>query len=207
MNRIEIEQLLPEVFRRAAVPGEPLAELLEVMARFQTPAETAIERIETYFNPRIAPESFLPMLAAWVDLARLVGGTGTRDPGRDWPLDPGRLRELILAAAELSQWRGTGHGLKRFLEIATGTSGFLLDESGAGGDGTPRPFHLLVKAPASARAQQRLIERILVQEKPAYLTHELVFTEDPASPAGPSPAARDDEPAPKRPDVEGTGGP
>ncbi|MBK1699990.1 phage tail protein [Thiococcus pfennigii] len=206
MNRIEIEQLLPEVFRRATVPGEPLAELLEIMVQFQAPAEATIERIESYFNPRIAPEAFLPMLAAWVDLSRLVGGAATRDPGRDWQLDPGRLRELILAAAELSQWRGTRYGLKRFLEIATGRSGFSFDESGAGDDGRPRPFHLRVRAPGSARAQRRLIERILVQEKPAHLTYELVFIEEATSPEGAPPAWIAGEQASGRPDVEPTAG-
>ena len=40
------------------------------------------------------------------------------------------LRELIAAAAQLSQWRGTAQGLQRFLETATGIEGFELDEEG-----------------------------------------------------------------------------
>jgi hypothetical protein len=39
----------------------------------------------------------------------------------------------------------------------------------------PRPFFIVVRAPAEARRHQALIERIVEQEKPAYVTYQLIF--------------------------------
>ncbi|HVR84197.1 MAG TPA: hypothetical protein VMU54_07800, partial [Planctomycetota bacterium] len=87
----------------------------------------------------------------------------------------GRLRELVAGAAYLSQWRGTWRGLGRFLEIATGVSGFTVEESVAGTDGELIPFHIRIGVPRNARVHRTLIERIITLEKPAYVTFELDF--------------------------------
>jgi hypothetical protein len=117
------------------------------------------------------------MLADWVDLTRFMRASAFADGGTQDLISSGngRLRELIAAALELSQLRGTRLGLLRFLETATGLKGFEIEENPSTADGEPRPFHILVHAPPEARAHESLIRRIVGQEKPAYVTCDLLF--------------------------------
>lgn len=181
MNAGAIETLLPEVFRRTLHEGGVLAALLEVMARLQQPSEAVLAEVECYFDPYRAPDAMVPVLAAWVDLQRFFPGHLRADAAAAsenalMAGSVGHLRELIAIAIELSQWRGTRRGLLRFLEVATGLRGFRIDEQVADGSGQPIPFHIKVIAPAAAAPQRSLIERILDQEKPVYVTCELAFT-------------------------------
>jgi phage tail-like protein len=155
MKRIEIERLLPEVFRRTAGPGTPLAALLEAMQALHEPVEEVLAHLETFFDPYQAPDEFVFFLARWVDLERLfVAGPHASTPVeiQRFPSGLGQLRELIASAAFLSKWRGTARGLLRFLETATGVPGFEIVENAPGPDGRPRPFHLSIHAPASAES-------------------------------------------------------
>src|SRR5207245_9434860 len=84
------------------------------------PAEAILKDIARCFDPYETPDRFVPYLAAWVDLERLLYETPYARRPSPWPSGNGRLRELIAAAAYLSEWRGTSKGLLRFLEVATG---------------------------------------------------------------------------------------
>ena len=185
MKRNEIEQLLPEVFRRTVRPGNPLFALLEVMEALHAPSEEVLAELDLYFDPYRTPDHFVPYLARWVDLHRFLselpepqreGETGAA-ASVPFPSGLGRLRELISAAAFLSKWRGTSRGLMRFLETAVGLEGFEIDETVPGPEGRPKPFYLLIKAPADAERYRALIERIVEMEKPAYVTYDLEFRE------------------------------
>jgi phage tail-like protein len=171
MKRSEIEHLLPGIFQRTITPGSPLWALLTVMEELHAPDEDVLTHLDSYFDPYRAPDDFIPYLAGWVDMARLLVAapeefTGTVLP--PFPSGMGRLRELIAAAAFLAQWRGTAKGLQRFLITATGVSGFVIEEQVPG-----RPFHLRIQAPQAAAAYKDLIQRIIELEKPAYTTYEL----------------------------------
>jgi phage tail-like protein len=181
MRRTEIERLLPSVFRQTIYPGSPLLAILDVMSALHEPSEDVLERLETFFNPFRTPDRFVPLLAGWVDLERLFDdstGLSTIAASARAPLSTGlnRLRALTIMAAYLSQWRGTRKGLVLFLEIATGTSGFIIDESVIGPDRRPIPFHIRLIAPESVRPHRALVERIIESEKPAYVTWELAFS-------------------------------
>jgi len=180
MKREEIENLLPRVFRQTLRPGGPLSGLLEVMELLHEPAETVLAQLETYFNAYGTPDIFVPYLACWVDLDRFYPFYSAQPAEIQRAVDPissgtGQLRELIAAAAYLSQWRGTAKGLKLFLETATGMNGFELVETVADENGHPRPFHIRILAPPDAGPHIALIERIVKQEKPAYVSYELEF--------------------------------
>lgn len=176
MRRDEIARLLPEVFQRTLEPGSPLAAWLGVMEELHAPAEAVLAQLESHFDPRQTPERLLPMLAAWVDLTRFMRTPTTAPDASDLiSSGTGHLRELIAAALALSQARGTRQGLLRFLEVATGLTGYRIEENLAAEAGPARPFHLLVQAPAAARAHEALVRRIVEQEKPAYVTFELTF--------------------------------
>lgn len=180
MKRSAIEPLLPEVFQRTLKPGSPLSEILSVMEALHTPAEQALDILESHFNPYRAPDRFVSFLARWMDLDRLFPRYNDEAENSSSPNPPistglGRLRELIRATIYLSQWRGTAKGLQLFLETATGKRGFIIDEEVPDSDGFIRPFHIRVRVPHSIASHRTLIERIIEQEKPAYVTHELDF--------------------------------
>ncbi len=184
MKRNEIEQLLPSILRHTAYPGSPLAALLDAMESLHAPSEEILDNLATFLDPYQSPDHFVPYLAHWVDLGRFLTEApafGRSDsvslPEVSTPFPPGlgRLRDLISAAAQLWQWRGTRRGLLGLLETATGIKGFEIDETAVSPTGSARPFHLLVCAPAPAKSYQRLIEQILEMEKPAYVTYELRF--------------------------------
>lgn len=182
MKQSEIIQLLPGVFQRTARPDSLLAGLLAAMETLQEPAEEVLANLDAYFDPYRAPNYFVPFLAQWVDLGWLVSmpspdRSAASPTSPPFPSGIARLRNLIANAAYLSRWRGTAHGLCRFLEIATGLIGFKVDEQVRGPDGQIRPFHLHVYAPGESQRYSTLVEQIIQSEKPAYVTYELTFDE------------------------------
>jgi phage tail-like protein len=183
MKRNDIKYLLPGIFQQTLREGNPLAAILEVMEALHAPSEKTLLTLAAKFDPRRAPDEFVPFLAQWVDLGRLFDKPlqehgPHRSAPRLLPTGLGRLRELIAAAAYLSQWRGTRKGLLLFLETATGTERFEIEERVMGPDGRPIPFHFRLRAPKEMRSCRALIERIIESEKPAYVTFELAFTND-----------------------------
>jgi phage tail-like protein len=178
MNADEIRYLLPDVFQSALGERSPLTAILHVMEAFHAPVEAEIGRFPDRLDPRRTSDGFIPLLARWVDLDRLfderVRGRDV-SPKRLLPTGLERLRELVAMAAVLSQWRGTALGLRLFLETATGLKGFQIDEHVLGEDGRRRPYHVRIGCPAAAQAYEHLVRRIVVSEKPAYVTYELQF--------------------------------
>ncbi len=177
MKRAEIEQLLPEIFRRTVRPGTPLAALLDVMEELHEPSEEVLHELDRHFDAARCADSMVPYLALWVDLDWLLSRAEDEphSEGRPFPAGMGRLRLLIERAFRLSQWRGTRRGLQLFLETATGLAGFQIQEQPPDSIGRPRPFHLRIVAPAEAKPLSLLIERIVEQERPAFVTYELEF--------------------------------
>lgn len=179
MKHQEIKQLLPEVFQRTDHKGTPLHGLLKIMETMTEPAEEILQQIPDYFNPYTTPEKFLPFLASWVDLDRFFPGFQNQaiaDNNTLQLLGTGRLRELIIAAPQLSKLRGTASGLQLFLETASGEKGFKIDESIVSENGNALPFHIQITAPKAAEKHYTLIKRIIEQEKPAYVTYNLKFS-------------------------------
>lgn len=193
MKQAEIQRLLPEIFQRAIRPQSSLYAILSVMELLQAPSEDLLQNLEINFDPRRAPDEFVPYLAGWVDLDRLLTvAPGQADPATlpTFPTGTGRLRELLAAAPYLSRWRGTNRGLIAFLEIATGQTGFSIEEQVPGPAGQPQPFHLRVQAPQLDKTARALVERIVELEKPVYVTFEMAYP-DPdqdTSAAPPTPA-------------------
>ena len=180
MKRADIEQLLPEIFRRTLPPvrtgANPLAAFLDVIEGLQAPDEAILTSLDTYFDPYRAPDLFVAYLAGWVDLDGLWIENPQEFTAKTLPRFPsgvGRLRDLIASAVYLSRWRGTAKGLLTFLETATGITGFAIDEQVLDEDGQPIPFHIRVRAPKEAAVYRALIDQIIAKEKPAYVTYEL----------------------------------
>jgi len=177
MKRSEIERLLPTVIRRTIRQSNPLPAILEAMSALHEPSEALLTRLDGIFNPFRTPDAFVPFLARWLDLERIFDEAQAPAAGGRAPITTGTgcLRALTAAASYLSQWRGVKKGLDHFLEIATGTQGFTIEEQFIGTDGAPIPFHLRVIAPEAVKPHRALIERVIESEKPAYVTYELAF--------------------------------
>ena len=180
MKASQIKRLLPSTFQRAWTPSSPLAAILALMEDHHTPAESVLSRLNTFFDPRCAPDDFVPYLASWVDLEMLLDLSHAEEgsPTPTLSTGVGRLRELVANAAKLSHWRGTRTGLRLFLETATGATGFDINEAVRGSDGKVKPFHLVITASSELIPHRGLIQRIIELEKPAYVTYELVFRSD-----------------------------
>ena len=177
MELIRIRQLLPGIFRRTLREGTPLFALLKVMETLHAPSAAVLHHLDEVFNPRRTRSDFVPFLAQWLDLHNVLIDSPVEqrgDPERLWSrIERGRLRELVANAADLSGWRGTARGLRKFLEIATGESGFEIEEQVKDTDGVIRPFHFRIKVPKTLTNRIRLIEHIIQSEKPAYVTFEI----------------------------------
>jgi phage tail-like protein len=183
MKRVDIELLLPEIFRRtlSRQGDSPLLAFLDVMERLHAPSEAVIDSLDTFFDPYRAPDVFIPYLASWLDLDPLWIDSPERFTAKTLPPFPtgvGRLRALVAEAAFLSQWRGTAKGLLRFLEVATGEQGYRIDENVVDEHGSIIPFHIRVHVPMAASPYMTLIRRIVEREKPAYVTFELQVEND-----------------------------
>ena len=175
MRHQAIERLLPAAFQRAATPGSPLRALLEVMEELHAPDEAILDSVDELFRPYRTPDAFVPYLAGWLALDHLLPAPGRSAPGGQLPMPVGRLRDLVAHGAELAQWRGTPTGLRRTLEIATGVTGFGIDEPPG------RPFHVVVRVPPAAADQMALVRRVVDTEKPAATTAEVVLFQEEAS--------------------------
>jgi len=177
VKKAQIKRLLPSVFQRTMRAANPLLAILDVMEAMHAPSESALDHLDTTFDPHRTPDKFVPYLASWVDLEILldVPPSGASSASASLSTGLGRLRELAAAAVTLSQWRGTRKGLQLFLETATGKQGFEINERVVGAEGMPKPFHLQINAPGELTPHRTLIEKIIELEKPAYVTYELEF--------------------------------
>ena len=94
---------LPEIYES----DDFTSRFLMLFESFWKPISSQIDHVETYFDPLLTPDDFLPWLASWLGLPI------------DNQLPIERNRMLIESAMELSQRRGTISAFKKYLEIYT----------------------------------------------------------------------------------------
>ncbi|MEU4591058.1 phage tail protein [Micromonospora aurantiaca (nom. illeg.)] len=194
MRRAAIERLLPAAYQRAAGPGSVLGALLDVMEALHAPDEAVLADVDALFGPYRTPDGFVAYLTRWVAMDHVVAAPRADAP---LPLPAGRLRDLVAHGALLARWRGTPYGMRTALELATGVTGFVLDEP------PERPFHLVVRVPPAAADRLALVTRIVEAEKPAAVTVEVLASPVDAEPADPVPATPSPPPdsGPPEPDT------
>ncbi|MEU1967429.1 phage tail protein [Micromonospora sediminicola] len=192
MRRTAIERLLPAAYQRAAGPGSVLGALLDVMEALHAPDEAVLADVDALFGPYRTPDGFVAYLTRWVAMDHVVAAPRVDAP---LPLPVGRLRDLVAHGALLARWRGTPYGMRTALELATGVTGFVLDEP------ADRPFHLVVRVPPAAVDRIALVTRIVEAEKPAAVTVEVlaVTAAPPGDPAPPTDPPPSDPPPPDTP--------
>lgn len=160
-----IQSLLPQIMQQTVTAGTPIETILSVMASFVTPLEDWMRSLDALYDAERTEPRFVLFLAQCVNIAWV----------RDAGISLNNLRRLIANSRELSLFRGTAEGLRRFLELATGVTGFEIRDHGRQGNqagSRSRPFHLDVLYPPQAGSQLSVIRRIVDHEKPAYMTFD-----------------------------------
>jgi len=176
MKRSDIISLMPSIFQRSVNVDDSLSALVDTMEGLQAPAEQVLDRLETYFNPHLTSDEMVPFLGKWVDLdwMWLDDEQLLRNHSNDSELTVNALRKMVFKSFELAKWRGTLKGLIHFLEIATETQGFVIEEN-VDLHGQYKDFHLVVRSPKKLEHKKKMIDHIVKNEKAAYISYELVF--------------------------------
>lgn len=178
MASTRLRDCLPQVIAAGAEAG-PLAALLAAADGMPQPVFEILDHLEEWFSPTTAPDPMVCFLASWVDLDWLTLPESTTRARSTLPGGTAPLRDLLLASAELASRRGTAGGMVRFLEIATGRTGFVVEDAG--------DFHLCVRLPAEADHLIDTVQRIVAATKPAHVTAEVfVAPTEPTRPRAPA---------------------
>ncbi|WP_204104501.1 MULTISPECIES: phage tail protein [Spirulina sp. CCY15215] len=177
---------LPDLYREVDFVGR----LLKIFEEAFEPDFNTASTLWAYLHPRTAPEAMLPFLAHWVG----------------WEMTPilslKKQRDLIAKAIEIYRWRGTRRGLRYYLHLFTdlpldehleekdkhisilelGGRGFVVGEAGIGEDtimGGGQPFHFIVclRYPGDRPLDEKLVRKVIEQEKPAFCTYDLYLEE------------------------------
>ena len=180
MDRQRILRYLPENYQLAAVDERSvMGAMLAIMEAMHAPVDRVLRSIDSYFDPFRAPDAFVLMQASWLGLDRYFDWSGGVPGAGDarYPAGTDQLRLLIAEFPQLVRSRGTHRSLTRFLEVATGVRGFVVQD----GKNDDEAFHVLVECPAAAKPLENLVERIVAGERPAHATWQVRMIEDPAA--------------------------
>jgi len=172
MKQHRILRYLPENYQLAAADEHSVMRAtLHVVEGMLDPVDELLRSLDSYFDPNRAPPAFVLLQATWLGLDRYFDWSGG-SPGvgeARYPAGIDRLRMLIAEFPALVRSRGTHRSLIRFLEVATGLSGFTVED----GNQTGGAFHIVVRVPANAAQLDDLIARIVAGERPAHATWEI----------------------------------
>ena len=167
-----ITQLLPAVIRKDAGPNQLLTHMINILSHQSKDIEHGRTTLARHFDPYGCPDHFVPLLVRMLDLDRIFSGTQAIHENEllhksSCPL--GRIRNVIARAMRCSQWRGTSKGLLLFLQTACDSHDFSIEED------TSKAFHIIIHASEKIFQHKELIQKIIDNEKPAYVTSELLF--------------------------------
>jgi phage tail-like protein len=180
MERRRILRYLPENYQLAAVDERGvMSAMLGIMEAMHAPVDRVLRSIDSFFDPFRAPDAFVLMQASWLGLDRYFDWSGGVPGVGDarYPAGTDQLRLLIAEFPQLVRSRGTHRSLSRFLEVATGVRGFLVED----GKSADEAFHVVVDCPAEATPLEDLVKRIVAGERPAHATWEVRMTDSPAA--------------------------
>jgi phage tail-like protein len=133
-----------------------LARFLLLFQNVWEPLEQRQDHIELYFDPRTSPASFLPWLASWLDLSF----------NQHWPET--RRRRLLAEAIDLYRWRGTRYGLVRMIEVCTGITPEVTENTAQ-----PYTFDVKIALPRGGDIDKNLIDELIQAHKPAHAGYRL----------------------------------
>ena len=146
-------QYLPPIYS----DDEFLGRFLLIFEDLFGPVQQAIAHFSLFLDPTTAPESFLPCMNEW--LAKIA----------DEYWAPGVQRELLRAASELYQARGTRAGLQHYLEIVCQGYEVEILENVEG----PHTFKVILRTQGGAAVDRHTVERIIEVSRPAHTSYTL----------------------------------
>lgn len=157
---------LPPIYLQDSLAQRLTAGLDEVLA----PVFSALDNLESYFDPTVSPMDFIEWLAGWVGIAL----------DETWPED--RQRAMIRQAAGLYAKRGTVQGL--VAQLALYVEGEVEVEESGGASWSPTPggpvpgsaepslrVRLRVADPAAVNTNR--VDAVIAGAKPAHVPHEI----------------------------------
>ncbi|MGH8993062.1 MAG: phage tail protein [Acidimicrobiia bacterium] len=159
-TRLPLGRLLPMLYQDDHLALRFTAALDEVLA----PAVWALDDLDAYFDPNLAPPDFLEWVARWLGI----------EFDQTWPDD--RRRAITAGAADLYRWQGTLRAIARLVEIHTGVVPEVDDSGGVtwsvepGGKlpGAPDAWlHVRLRVPDPRAIDTNRLERVLQAAKPA----------------------------------------
>jgi phage tail-like protein len=128
------------------------------------PALWALDGLDAYIDPWLAPPDFLEWLARWLGI----------ELDETWPED--RRRAMVAGAADLYRWQGTVRAISRLVEIHTGVAPEISESGGVSWSVEPGGkipgetdawLSVRVVVPDPALLDADRLERVLRDAKPA----------------------------------------
>ncbi|MFD7713467.1 phage tail protein [Streptomyces sp. NPDC059785] len=164
-----IGMMLPAIFADDDLALRFVAGLDEVVA----PILLALDCLDSYFDPALAPNDFTRWLATWV---------GAETDGTE---PDARLRAAVAAAAYLHRVRGTRRGLSEAIRLAFGAEPDIVESGAAAWD--PRPLgpvpgdrrprlHVTLRLPAPTPADEYRLDRLVAAARPAHMPYTVKVT-------------------------------
>lgn len=142
------------------------AALDEVIA----PVMLALDNLDAYLDPLLAPRDFLEWMANWVGI----------DLDETWPEH--KQREQVGSAVNLYRWRGTKKGLTDVIRLYCDVDPEIIDNGGASFSdgptgplpGSPTPsLHVRITVPAGRDVDESRLHELVSTAKPAHLPHTI----------------------------------
>lgn len=158
--------LLPPIYYEDSLTQGITAGLDEVLA----PVFLALDNLDAYLSPSVAPPDFLEWLAGWVGVVL----------DETWSLE--RRRALVAEAATLYGQRGTVRGLVGLVRLVVDGE-IEVEENGAAawspvpnGDlpGSPEPsLKVRVRVADAGVVDRQRVEAVVSSSKPAHIPHQI----------------------------------
>lgn len=159
-TRCPLGRLLPMLYQDDDFALRFTSALDEVLA----PALWALDDLDAYVDPGLAPPDFLEWLAGWLGI----------ELDQTWPEE--RRRTMLAGAADLYRWQGTARAIGRLVEIHTGVVPAIAESGGVSwsvvpggklpGD-TDAWLTVRVAVPDPGAIDTDRLERVLREAKPA----------------------------------------
>ena len=159
-TRCPLGRMLPMLYQDDDFAQRLTAALDEVLA----PALWALDDLDAYIDPWLAPLDFLDWLATWMGI----------ELDQTWPEES--QRAIVAGAADLYRWQGTARTISRLVEIYTGVLPELEESGGVswsvapGGKvpGDADPWLIVrVRVPDPQSVDFTCLERVIHDAKPA----------------------------------------